>query len=127
MGERPRRVKHKAKSGAGPRARPRNLSKARLEAMAEEATVDAHDESEQATGWFTMFEEHLDLPFDTKVLGVDVTVEMVDLSDHDDVIVVCRRGKERQSLPILDLPLPSPPPSGWEWIEAYRHWARGWR
>ena len=127
MGARPPRVKHKAKSGAGPRARPRNLSKARLEAMAEEATVDAHDESEQATAWFTMFEEHLDLPFDTKVLGVAVTVEKVDLSDHDDVIVVCRRGKERQSLPILDLPVPSPPPSGWEWIEAYRHWARGWR
>ena len=127
MGARPPRVKHKAKSGAGPRARPRNLSKARLEAMAEEATLDAYDESEQATGWFTMFEEHLGLPFDTKVLGVDVTVEKVGLSDYDDVIVVCRRGKERQSLPILDLPVPSPPPSGWEWIEAYRHWARGWR
>jgi len=74
-----------------------------------------------------MFEEHLDLPFDTKVLGVDVTVEKIDLSNRDDVIVVCRRGKERQSLPILDLPLPSSPPSGWDWIEAYRHWARGWR
>ncbi len=127
MGARPGRVKHKAKSGAGPRARPRNPSKARLEAMAEEATVDAHDESEQAIGWFTMFEDHLDIPFDTKVLGVDVSVEKVGLSDHNDVMVVCRRGKERQSLPILDLPLPSSPPSGWEWIEAYRHWARGWR
>ncbi|MES1204676.1 MAG: hypothetical protein ABUS79_01945 [Pseudomonadota bacterium] len=27
--------------------------------MIEEATVDAHDESEQATGWFRMFEQHL--------------------------------------------------------------------
>jgi hypothetical protein len=26
--------------------------------MIEEATADAYDESEQATGWFTMFEEH---------------------------------------------------------------------
>ena len=26
--------------------------------------------------------------------------------------------------PILNLPLPSPPPTGWEWIEAYRYWAR---
>ena len=127
MGAKPRRAKGKARSGAGPRARPRNLSKTRLEAMADEATVDAYNESEQAAGWFTMFEEHLDLPFDTEVLGVDVTVEMVGLSDRDDVIVVCRRGNERQSLPILDLPLPSPPPPGWEWIEAYRHWARRWR
>ena len=94
--------------------------------MAEEATVDASDESEQATGWFTMFEEHLDLPFDAKVLGVDVTVEKIGLSNRHDVTVVCRRAKERQSLPLLELPIPSPPPSGWEWIEAYRHWARGW-
>jgi hypothetical protein len=28
--------------------------------MIEEATVDAYDESEQATGWFAMFEEHLE-------------------------------------------------------------------
>ena len=127
MGAKPRREKGKATSGARPRARSRNVGKARLEAMAEGATVDAYDESEQATGWFTMFEEHLDLPFDTKVLGVDVTVEKVGLSHRDDLIVVCRRGKERQPLAILDLPLPSPPPSGWEWIEAYRHWVRGWR
>ena len=126
MGAKPWRAKVEARSGAGPKA-PRNLSKARLEAMAEEATVDAYDESEQATGWFTMFDEHLALPFETKVLGVDVTVEKVSLSEHDDVIVVCRRSEERQSLSILDLPLPSPPPPGWGWIEAYRHWARGWR
>jgi hypothetical protein len=30
----------------------------------------------------------------------------------------------RQAIPILDLPLPTPPPDGAEWIEAYRHWAR---
>ena len=127
MGARPLRVKNKAESEASPRVRPRNLSKVRLEAMAEKATVDAYNESEQATGWFTMLDEYVDFPFDTNVLGVAVTVENVDLSDHDDIIVVCRRGKERQALPILDLPIPSPPPSGWEWIEAYRHWARGWR
>jgi hypothetical protein len=33
--------------------------------MIEVATVDAHDESEQASGWFTVFEEHLELPFET--------------------------------------------------------------
>jgi hypothetical protein len=26
---------------------------------------------------------------------------------------------------VLDLPLPTPPPEGWEWIEAFRHWAGG--
>jgi hypothetical protein len=38
------------------------LSKARLAAMIEEATVDAYDESEQATGWFAMF------PLDVSIL-----------------------------------------------------------
>jgi hypothetical protein len=29
-----------------------------------------------------------------------------------------RRGHDRQSIPILDLPLPKPVPDGAEWIEA---------
>jgi len=113
------------------RSRMRNsrgsISKARLEELVEESTVDAYGECEQATGLFTMIEAHLALPFTTEVLGVEVTVVKVDLNDRDDVVAICKRGKERQSLSILDLPLPNPPPEGWEWIEAYRHWARGWR
>ncbi len=87
--------------------------------------MDAYGESEQVLGLFTMIEDNLDLPFVTKVLGLNVTVEKVDLSSRDDIIVICRRGSERQSIPILDLPLLAPRPSGWKWIEAYRHWARG--
>jgi hypothetical protein len=106
---------------------PRKISKARLDQMVEEATVDAYGESEQTTGLYTLLEEHLELPFRTKVLEVEVTVEKLDLTDAEEIVVVCRRGKTHQRLPILDLPLPRPPPEGWEWIEAYRHWARGWR
>jgi hypothetical protein len=57
----------------GPRA-PAHLSRKRLAEIIEEATVDAYDESEQATGWYTMFEQYLELPFETKVLGVAVAV-----------------------------------------------------
>ena len=35
----------------------------RLEAMAEEATVDAYGESEQICGWVCMLEEHVAVPF----------------------------------------------------------------
>jgi hypothetical protein len=101
--------------------RPR-ISKARLEEMIEEATVDCNDESEQMSGWFTVIGENLALPFETKVLGVLVTVERIDLNRSDDIVAVCLRGRDRQSLPILDLPLPSPTPDGAEWIEAYRFW-----
>ena len=72
--------------------RPR-ISQARLEEMVEEATVDCYNESGQVTGWFTMIEENLAIPFDTTVLGVPVIV-----------------------------PLPTPPPDGAEWIEACRRW-----
>lgn len=90
--------------------------------MIEEATVDAHDESEQITGWFTMIEDNLAVPFETTVLGAPVTVERVNLSRDEQIVAICRRGHERQSLAILDLPLPTPAPDGAEWIEAYRRW-----
>jgi hypothetical protein len=55
--------------------------------------------------------------------SVDVTVKRVDLRDDGCVVAICARGGIRQPIPILDLPLPDPPPDGAEWINAYRHWA----
>jgi hypothetical protein len=103
----------------------RKLSPAKLDELIEEATVDAYGESEQTVGFFTALEERLKLPFQTKVLGADVMVERVDLTDDEQIVAVCSRGKSRQSVPLLDLLLPNPPPEGVEWIEAYRRWARG--
>jgi uncharacterized Zn finger protein len=126
-----------AKAAAAPRAAtakvptkkssntPSWISKARLAAMIEEATVDAYGESEQTTSWYTMLEEHVALPFDTTVLGVVVRVAKLDLRADNDIVAICIRGRKRQSVPILDLPLPSPRPAGAEWIEAYRHWVGG--
>ena len=90
--------------------------------MIEQATVDAYGDSEQITGWFTMIEENLAVPFETKVLGVPITVERVDLNRSEQIVAICRRGRTRQSLPIIDLRLPTPLPDGAEWIEAYRRW-----
>lgn len=98
---------------------------ARLDALIEEATVDAYDESEQKAGFFTMLENHLVVPFSTEVLGMTVTVETIAMTDDEEIVAVCVRGKSRQPIRILDLPLPEPPPEGAEWIEAYRRWARG--
>ena len=86
--------------------------------------VSAYGEDEQRTSLFTMIEDQLAVPFETEVLGVTVTVERIDLTDSDEVVAICRRGKQRQPIAILDLPLPSPPPAGAEWIAAYRYWAR---
>jgi hypothetical protein len=99
------------------------LGRAELRAMVEEATVDAYNEDEQLTGLFTMLEEHLGLPFTTAVLGVEVTVDGIDLTPDGQIVALCSRGRVRQSIGILELPLPMPAPEGAEWIEAYRHWA----
>jgi hypothetical protein len=99
-----------------------SMSKAQLDAMVEEATVDCYNESEQITGLFTVIEDEFEVPFNTRVLGVDVTVERLTLSDDDRIVAICSREKLRQAIPLLDLPLPTPPPGGAQWIEAYRHW-----
>jgi hypothetical protein len=109
------------------RRRTPHLNKARLAEMIGEATVDAYGESEQTTGWFTMIDENLAVPFETKVLDVTVVVERVDLDETEHIVAIGKRGRSRQAIRILDLPLPTPPPAGADWIEAYRQWSRGTR
>ena len=55
----------------------RRIPTARLDAMIEEAIVDAYTESEQAVGFHATVEQHLQLPFETLVLGVAVTDSML--------------------------------------------------
>jgi hypothetical protein len=88
-------------------------------------TVVAYNESEQRVGFLTMIDENLEMPFATQVLGIEVSVERIDLSAADAIVAICRRGRTRQVIPILELPLPKPAPRGAEWIEAYRRWVRG--
>jgi hypothetical protein len=76
-------------------------------------------------GFYTMLEDNLAVPFTTEILGVEVTVERVDITDDEQIVAVCTRGKSRQRIPILDLPLPDPHPAGAEWIDAFRRWKRG--
>lgn len=99
------------------------LSRQRLEALIEQATVDAYDEYEQLSGFHVMLEDHLATPFQTTVPGVEVTIKKIDLRPGSGIVAICTRGPHRQPIGILDLPLPDPPPEGSEWIDAYRHWA----
>lgn len=100
------------------------MSRAQLDALVEEATVDSNGEDEQVMGLYTMIVDNLATPFQTKVLGVEVTVGDIDLTDRNTIVAHCSRGAFEQVIDLLDLPLPKPPPDGAEWIEAYRHWTR---
>lgn len=71
--------------------------------MIEEAIVDAYTESEQAVGFHATIEQHLELPFETVVLGTALTVKKVDVTARGEVVAVCYRGRERQVISILEL------------------------
>jgi Calcium binding len=93
-----------------------------LDRLIEEATVDAYDEGEQATGFFTMIDENLTLPFRTRMLGMEVSVIAIEMDDDSRLKAVCENAGKQQRIDVVDLPLPLPPPAGAEWIAAYRRW-----
>ena len=93
-----------------------------LDELVEEATVDCYNETEEISGLYTMIEDNLALPFETTLFGATIVVERIDLTDRDDIVAFCRQGREMRKIRLLDLPLPSPPPEGAQWIAAYRHW-----
>jgi hypothetical protein len=100
-------------------------TQAQLDELIEEAIVDCHDEEEQANGFFAVMDENLTLPFMTPILGVETSVAAIEMDEFGRIKAVCERNGEQQRIDLLDLPLPSPPPSGVEWIAAYRRWLEG--
>ena len=105
---------------AGKKSKP---SAARLDVLIAEVLVDAYGDSEERTAFYTVLEDSLALPFTTQVLGVEVLVERLALTADDQIVAVCRHGRTRQRIPLLELPLPNALPQGAEWIEAFRRWA----
>ena len=100
------------------------LSAEELDALVEEATVDAYGDDEQLSGFAVMIEDNLEIPFETTVLGVAVTVRKVTQMESG-IVADCVRDGHHQAISVLDLTLPEPPPKGSEWIAAYRRWAGG--
>lgn len=100
---------------------------AHLDALIEEAIVDAHDREEQVMGFLGCLDEQVRVPFTTVVLGRTVTVTGFTDSADGAVVAVCKAGRATQRISVLNLPLPTPPPQGHEWIAAYRRWCTGGR
>ena len=98
---------------------------ARLDELIAVATADCLDEEEQVTGFFSMIDDNLALPFRTQILGVEASVVTIVMDNDGSIKAVCERGGELQRIALTDLPLPSPLPAGTEWIAAYRRWVEG--
>lgn len=115
----PRLAKSKTKPPAG-RASTKALG--HLEALIEEATVDAYGLAEQAVGFYTLIGERLVLPFKTKVLGREADVVAIEMDDDDRLVAACKVGRRRKRIGLFDLALPSKRPAGADCIVAYRLW-----
>jgi hypothetical protein len=72
--------------------------------MIEEAIVDAYNEPSRPLGFHATIEQHLALPFEAVVLGTIVTVRKIDVTASRNIVAVCYRERERQAIPILELP-----------------------
>ena len=120
-----RRARRPSGSTTKPELRRWPPSRAQLDALVADATIDAGDEPEQRMGLYAMIMDNLVVPFETTVLGLTVIVERLEISAAEQLVAVCRRGIMRQKIGILELLLPKPVPAGAEWIEAYRRWSAG--
>src|SRR5260370_7969821 len=85
------------------------LSQAALDELVEEAIVDAYGEDEQLTGFYTMIEENLALPFPTRVLGVEPPGAGIHLTDCGTRRIALPR-QHPHAIPIPHPPPPPPPP-----------------
>ncbi len=107
-----------------PREKPlkKRWKKSALEDLIHRAVRDAEGAEEEQLGFYEALEEHLRFPFKTALGGVPVVVQGLDVGEDDEILAVCLHNGERQGVPLLELPLPKPPPKGAEWLEAYRLW-----
>lgn len=112
-------------SGRRPAGRrePLPLDEATLDELIERATVDCYGEDEELSCLYDTLTEELHLPFETIVLGATVLVESIELADRA-IVALCSQDRHRQRIDLADVPIPVPPPEGWEWIKAYRRWVR---
>lgn len=98
----------------------------RIRALIEEAIVDAYTEGEQEVGFLTMMQDRISCPLSARVVGEDVQLLGFDLAAGDrGIVALCRRGNRRHRVGVFALEWRGRPPSGAEWIEAYRAWVSG--
>jgi hypothetical protein len=98
----------------------------RLEELIEDACVDAYNESEQATGFYTWIEENVTFPFPAEVIGESVTVMGVGFDrEGEQLEAICRRKGRDYRVSLEHVEWVGEGPAGAERIEAYKLWKTG--
>ena len=98
----------------------------RLQELIEEATVDAYGEDEQHMGFLTMIEDNVACPFKAKIIGEEVEATAVESPESGyGLKVICRYKGKLYPIDITSLEWIDPLPEGFEWIEAYFEWLKG--
>ena len=93
-----------------------------LDALIEEITVDAYDESEQLQGFANAFDEDANFPCSGTVIGEEVEVLSVSVGDHRrELIATCKHSGRRYDVALLDIDLRADPATS-RLMAAYRRW-----
>lgn len=82
--------------------------------------ADRYDRADRLTGLLTMLEQQVRLPFPTRVLGMSVVVDGLELTGSAQLVAVVRRGQHELRIGLDQLPLPDPAPAGVPMIAASR-------
>ncbi len=91
-----------------------------VEALTEEATVDAYGEDEQRSGFLVMMQDNIVVPFLAALAGVEIQVVGFD-GLQTRIIAYCEREGQKFSVDVLDIK-PTKNAEGHEWLDAYRYW-----
>lgn len=95
-----------------------------LDALIEEVTVDAYNDSEQLTAFLTAFEEATKLPCLGKVIGEEVEVlSLTTDEDRVELVATCQRGSRRYKVALQQVDLHSGPQT-LRLFAAYKRWLR---
>ena len=95
-----------------------------LDALIKEVTVDAYNDSEQLTAFFTAFEEEARFPCAGTVIGEDVEVlSLTTDEDRLELVATCGRGGRRYKVALHEVELRSGPET-LQLFAAYKRWLR---
>jgi hypothetical protein len=93
-----------------------------LDALIEEVTVDAYNESEQLTAFETAFDEVAKFPCQGTVIGENVEVLSIVADDErGELVATCRRAGRRYTVALQEVELRSIPET-LRLVAAYKRW-----